>query len=347
MPVRSHQELTDLCCRLLRSAGASRGVANKVARHLVGSNLVGIDSHGIMRLADYVSWLLEGKVPGDDQLEILKDHNAACLIDAHFTLGPVAISKAAEMVAGKAEKYGVGLASVKNSSHTGRLGEYVEDLALRGFIGFLCCNAQGAGQFVAPWRGKQARLTTNPMAWGFPSGRECGPMVLDMATSVVPEGKVRFSLSCGQNIPEGWVITSDGRPTTNPADLYEAPEGAILPFGAHKGYGLALVVEMLSGGLSGGGCSRPVSERFTHGNAFLLMAIQVETFRSTTDFTGDVDDMLRYVKSCAPVNPREQVLVPYEIESTERQRKLEEGISIPDAIWEKIEQLAAELNVPM
>lgn len=347
MPIKSHEELSEIGSRVLRSAGATDDVADRVARHLVGSNLVGLDSHGIIRLADYATWLQEGKIAGDNRIEVVRDKAATCLIDAHMSFGQVAASQSADIAVQKAQVYGIGLVSVKNASHIGRLGEYVEDIALQGFIGFLCCNAEGAGQLVAPWGGKDARIGTNPMAWGIPSGRESGGMVLDMATSIVPEGKVRVMMRREEEIPHGWVLDSQGQSTTNPADLYGPPVGAILPFGGHKGYGLMLAIEALSGVLSGGGHARPAvaDAWFTHGSTFTMMAIEVESFRSLTEFTDDVDEMLSHMKSSPPTTPDAEVLVPYEIESREKAVRLANGITIEDSTWDKVVQVASGLGI--
>ena len=347
MPIKSHEELSELGSRILRSAGAADEVADRVSRHLVGSNLVGLDSHGIIRLPDYVAWLQEGKIAGANRMEVVRDKAATCLIDAHMSFGQVAASQSADIAVQKAQAYGIGLVSVKNASHIGRLGEYVEDIALQGFIGFLCCNAEGAGQLVAPWGGKEARIGTNPMAWGIPSGRASGSMVLDMATSIVPEGKIRVTMRRGEEIPHGWVLDSQGRSTTNPADLYGPPVGAILPFGGHKGYGLMLAIEALSGVLSGGGHARPAvaDAWFTHGSTFTMMAIEVESLRSLTEFTDDVDEMLDHMKSSPPTTSDAEVLVPYEIESKEKALRLANGITIEDATWDKVVQTASGLGI--
>lgn len=347
MPKKSHEELSKLGSQILRSAGAADKVADRVARHLAGSNLVGLDSHGIIRLPDYGAWLQEGKIAGENRLEVFKDKGATCLIDAHMSFGQVAASQSADIAVHKAQTYGIGFVSVKNASHIGRLGEYVEDIALKGFIGFLCCNAEGAGQLVAPWGGKEARIGTNPMAWGIPSGRASGSMVLDMATSIVPEGKIRVMMRRGEAIPNGWVIDSQGQSTTNPADLYGPPVGAILPFGEHKGYGLMLAIEALSGVLSGGGHARQATKEswFTHGSTFSMMAIEVESFRSLTEFTDDVDEMLSHMKSSPATTPDAEVLVPYEIESREKAIRLENGIMIEDTTWDKVAQFASTLGV--
>ena len=345
MPNKSHVELQDLGTRMMQAAGAEQSVAQRVVEHLVESNLVGIDSHGVIRLTDYIRWLPEGKAIGDNRMEIVQDRDAACHVDAHFTYGAVAGLEASRLAAEKARRCGVGIVSVKNSTHTGRIGEYVEHLARDGFIGFFCCNAQGYGQFVAPWGGKEPRLTTSPLAWGFPSDREGRVIVVDMATSASPEGRIRLKARRGEPIPVGQVIDAEGRDTTYPTDLFGPPPGAILPFGRHKGYALALVVEMLAGALSGGGCPRPVDTKYTHENAFFVMAIDVEAIRPLGAVAQQIDEMLDYVKSSPPVHPAGEVLFPYERELRERKRRIVEGIDVEVPTWNGIVELAESLGV--
>lgn len=330
---------------MMQAAGATESVARRVVEHLVESNLVGIDSHGIIRLTDYISWLSEGKVASDNRMEVLQDRDATCLIDAHFTFGALAGSEASRLAAEKARQHGVGIVSVKNTTHTGRIGEYVARLANDGFIGFFCCNAQGYGQFVAPWGGIEPRLTTAPLAWGLPSGREGRVIVVDMATSASPEGRIRLKARRGESVPLGHVIDGEGRDTTNPNDLWGPPPGALLPFGQHKGYALGLVVEMLAGALSGGGCPRPVDTKYTHENSFFVMAIDVEAIRPLAGVAQDIDAMLDYVKSSPPVDPEGEVLFPYERELRKRERLIVEGIEIEEPTWKSIVELAESLGV--
>lgn len=327
------------------AAGAAPDVAARVSQHLVNSNLVGIDSHGVIRLTDYVSWVQEGKAAPDNRVEILNDQGGTALLDAHFTFGPVAASQAAQMAAGKARKLGVGIISVKDATHIGRLGEYVYELASEGLVGFVCCNAQGAGQMVAPWGGKQGRLTTNPLAWGFPSGRAEGPVVMDMSTSAWPEGKVRVKHRRNEKVPLGVLIDADGRDSTDTHDLYGSPGGALLPAGQHKGYALSLMVEFLSGVLSGGGSCHAPAAQFTHVNSFCMMAIGVESIRSLTDVTSDFDAVLAYVKGSLPIQEGGEVLVPYEPESRQYNRILKDGIEVEQATWDSITELAESLGV--
>ena len=165
-------------------------------------------------------------------------------------------------------------------------------------------------------------------------------MVMDMATSAWPEGKIRLKIQKGEQIPQGVVINAQGRDTTEPADLLGPPPGAILPMGQHKGYALGLMVEILSGALSGGGSCRPLDTLYTYENAFFLMAIEVQSIRALSDVAVDVDAMLSYVKSSAPVEAGGEVLVPYERECRLRQQRLREGVPIDQGTWKSLVELA-------
>tara|TARA_B100000809_G_scaffold104972_1_gene103484 strand:+ start:1281 stop:2327 length:1047 start_codon:yes stop_codon:yes gene_type:complete len=345
MITKSPEMLRTLGSSIMQAAGATQPVAECVTDHLVSANLVGIDSHGFMRLPDYAGWLVDGKAAADDRMEMVNDGGATCLIDANYTYGAVAATKACAMAIEKSRELGAGLISVRNATHIGRLGHYAEDLADAGHIGFICCHARGAGQFVAPWGGREPRLTTNPLAWGFPSGRDAGALVMDMSTSAAPEGKIRLAQRRGEAIPPGIVIDADGQTTTDPAALHGSPPGAILPFGEHKGYVLALAVEALAGALSGGGVSRPVDEVYTHGCNFFLMAARVDAFLPRAQFEQELDAMLDYVKTSAPINPDEPVRVPYELESRLRCRRSSDGITIDDASWQRVVDLAGNLDL--
>lgn len=347
MVIKQGDELAELCARILEKAGAEPAVADRVSRHLIDANLAGVDSHGVLRLPDYAAYLQDGRVAPDDRLEIISDRGAACLVDAHSTFGIVAAHRASQLAAERARKLGIGSVSVRDSTHIGRLGDYMENMARDGLVGFICCNAQGAGQFVAPWGGREARLSTNPMAWGFPSGRDQGPLVLDMATSAWPEGKVRLKMRMGQPVPPGRVIRADGTGTTDPNDLFGPPPGALLPFGEHKGYGLGLVVEILSGALSGGGCCHFRDTSHTHKSAFFVMAIDVRSLLPLGQTTDIIDRLLAWVKTSAPVQPDGEVLVPYELEVRERKQRSRQGIPLGDEIWRRIVSVAQELKVPL
>src|SRR5258708_25530512 len=208
MPVISADKLKALSIRIFTAAGVNPEVAERVASHLVESNLVGMDSHGVMRLPTYVEWVKNGTVACDNRIEVLQDKGATVMLDGHTTFGPVAAAYAAELAVTKARQFGIGLVTARDVSHIGRLGEYVDTIAHQGLIGFACANLQGAGQGVAPWGGRDGRISTNPMAWGIPTTTD--PIILDMATSASSEGKVRIKRRRSQPIPQGWALDAAG-----------------------------------------------------------------------------------------------------------------------------------------
>lgn len=345
MPTIHADQLKALVNRIFDAAGLESAIARRTTDHLVDANLAGVDSHGVLRVPDYVDMLLKGRMARGDEIEVVRDFAATALWDAHYTFGQYSAWRATDTALDKAGQFGIGMVAVRNSSHIGRLGEYVERMARAGFIGFMSANLQGSGQRVAPFGGRSARLSTNPIAWGIPTSGT--PMVIDMSTSVSAEGRVRVKLRRGEKLTPGWLLDSQGNPTTDPADLYGPPYGAMLTAGGHKGYGLSLVAEALSGILSGGGWSRPIGEVERLENGFAVIAIHVEAFGPLDDFVKGNDELLAHCKNTPPVDGVQEVLVPNEPETRSRQRRLKEGIPIEEDTWKMIVETAERLNVPL
>ncbi len=343
MPIKFAGELEDLMIRTLGATGVVPPIAERVARHLVGSNLVGVDSHGLIQFPGYLEFLKQGKIATDNRIEIIRDQGAIALLDGHLTFGMVVVDRAIEIGVNKAREFGAGVVSARNSAHIGRLGEYVEDISRQSLIGFICNSAQGMGQGVAPWGGREIRLSTNPLAWGIPSERE--PIILDMSTSTVSGGKIQLKLHGGEELPTGWAIDEAGKPVTDPADFHNPVLGAMLLAAGYKGYGLALVVEALAGALSGGGCVRPEAPLEGSGFDFTLLAIDVAAFCPISDFKKVVDNFVTYVKTATPLDPAEEVRVPGELRTIERQRRLTEGIYIEDETWNRLVEAARSVGV--
>lgn len=260
-------------------------------------------------------------------------------------------SKAAAIAATKARDGGVAAVTVRNSYHLGRLGSYVEELAQDGLLALLLANAHGTGPCVAPWGGAQRRLATNPLAVGIPTTSEClsGAIVLDMTTSAVAEGKVRVKRNRAERVPDGWLLDAEGRPTNEPESLYGEPRGSILPFGgsggAHKGYGLNVVVDLLAGALSG--ASTTGTPDAQHGNAFFFMVLDPFQFVAADDYYQMVDGFVSFVKSSAPMAGFEEVLVPGEIEERARAEREEKGIFVEEETWRQILACADALGVSL
>ena len=343
MPTKFAGELEELMIRTLRATGVAPSISERVARHLVGSNLVGVDSHGLIQFPDYLESVKQGKIAKDNQIEVIRDHGAIALLDGHLTFGMVVVDQAIDMGISKARKFGASVVSARNSAHIGRLGEYAEDIARQSLIGFICNSSQGMGQGVAPWGGREIRLSTNPLAWGIPS--ESDPIIFDMSTSSVAAGKIQLKLHRGETLPTSWEINTAGTPVTDPADFHNPRLGAMLLAAGYKGYGLALVVEALAGVLSGGGCVWPEAPLIGSGYAFTLLVIDVAAFCPIAKFTKEVDNFITYVKSATPLDIAEAVRIPGKLSPVKRQQRLTEGISIEDETWNRLVEAARSVGI--
>ncbi|MBX6316517.1 MAG: Ldh family oxidoreductase, partial [Isosphaeraceae bacterium] len=254
MPILSASILYDFATRLFEAAGVSRAEAEVVAANLVGANLRGHDSHGVLRIPQYIDFIERGEYRLGVDLLVLSETPAVLVCDAQWGLGQVQAHRLLDRLLPKVRELGLGAATARHCGHIGRLGEYAERAAEQGLILITTVNNNGAGQRVAPPGGIAGRLGTNPLCIAIPTATT--PVVLDFGTSVVAEGKVRVHYLNGKTpVPEGWLLDHRGQPTTDPSVLYEPPFGSILPMGgsqAYKGFGLGLVLDMLAGGLTGG-----------------------------------------------------------------------------------------------
>jgi LDH2 family malate/lactate/ureidoglycolate dehydrogenase len=219
--------------------------------------------------------------------------------------------------------------------------------ATAGMMGSVLISGYGGKDLVAPWGGREPRLAANPLSWAAPTGY-VWPFLVDITTSVVPEGKVRVALNAGKQLPEGCLLDQQGIPATNPADLYPPNGGALLTFGGivgHKGYSLNLVAEMFVGALSGMGCRG--FDNGNNGNGVFLQAFDISRFLPLERFIESVQGLIAHLRSCPPQPGVEEVLIPGEVEYWAQRRLLEEGIPVSDGTWKGIEEAAAEFCVAM
>lgn len=326
--------LTDFVARIFHAAGVSTAVADQVAASLVASNLAGHDSHGVVRVMQYLGAVERNET--DAHATPLITHQTAVMatIDAQRAFGQVAGAFAMQTALDKARVAGLAAVALHNSSHVGRLGEWVEMAAAEGMIGLAFCNGGRSGGIVAPFGGAARRLGTNPIAAAVPlAGRP--PFVLDFATSAVAEGKVRVARNGGKEIPTGWVLDKDGNPTTNPADLYEG--GMLVPAAGHKGYSLSLLVDLLGGMLTGGG-SAPQSGTM-QSNGVLFIVLDVAAFRSPEEFQAEAAELAERIKSTPPAPGFSAVLLPGEPEQQTAAQRRANGVPLDDGTWA---QLVAE-----
>jgi uncharacterized oxidoreductase len=344
MPRYNQQQLLDLSETILRHHGATDRESEIVGNHLVDANLAGHDSHGVIRLPQYIQDIDAGLIRPGEAHTLCTQTETTAVIDANGVFGQVAGHDATLLARDKARKQGLAAVTVRRSNHTGRLGTYGEMLAAENMVSLVMVNGGGRGQWVAPFGGRQRRLSTNPMVMAAPSPGHF-PLLLDMSSCVAPEGKVRNYLQRGERVPAGWLVDADGHETTDPQALYTENPAALLPLGGsagHKGFGLAVMIDVLAGALSGAGCSRPetASDQGSGHSGLLIIAIDVACFQTTSDFFGELEPLVRHLKSCPPAAGFTEVLVPGESEFRARQDRLEQGIDIPEETWSKITRVA-------
>lgn len=338
MPTFAASDLTLFASQVFQAIGAPPTTATRVAQALVDSNLVGHDSHGLIRIPQYLRDVQLGRVNPTASPTIIHATPATAVVDGQWAFGQVGASFALEQAMSRAKTLGLGAAGLRHAWHVGRLGEYAETAAQAGLVTLMLCNSVAAR--VTPFGGREPRFATNPLCWGVPVPGQ-PPVILDFATSMVAEGKVRLAHTAGKPIPVGWVMDALGQPTTNPSDLYTG--GALLPFGGHKGSGLALIVDLLGGLMIGMGA--PSVPDTTLGNGMLIIALDPAAFGAADAFAQDATTLLARVKDTQPAPGFEGVMLPGEPEVMTRAKRLASGIPIDSATWAAIVEAARGAGV--
>ena len=328
----SAEELVGLSRTVLEDAGAAPAAARAVAESLVEANLRGHDSHGVRRLAPYLQFVRDGHVDPAAQPEVTRRQGAIAIVDGCRGFGQLAARLAVVELLGLARDHGVGAVVIRRGNHVGRLGEYVEALAGEGLVALAFCNSDPT---VAPFGGRERRLGTNPLAWAAPRRPPAEPLVMDWATSATAEGKLAIARALGETAPEGALVDAAGVPSLDPEAFYDG--GALLPFGAHKGSGLSVMIELVGGVLSGVGVSS--LDGHDEGNGTVLVALDVEAFVPREEFEAQAEAFCAELAATAPAQGFDEVLVPGEIERRTRARRAHEGIPIPAATWSELESL--------
>ena len=252
MPILNAEELMPFTQQVFEACGSPPPEAALVADHLVSSSLLGVDSHGVMRIPQYVRDVRGGTIQPGAPITVPKTDHATAVIDCGWNFGQVGATRAMEMAIDKARQYHAACVVTQRCGHAGRLGAYMEIAAREGFVALGVCNSPRHGHFVLPWGGRQARLATNPMSFAIPT-KSGDPILADFSTAAAPEGKIRVFRDQRRRLPEGWIVDAQGKPSTNPADFYGPPMGAILPFGretGYRGFALSLLVEVFWEGRS-------------------------------------------------------------------------------------------------
>jgi hydroxycarboxylate dehydrogenase B len=325
------------------ACGAPSEEAALIAEHLVKANLMGYDSHGIIRIPQYVNDVKRGVVVPGAPVTLKNQTDTTAIVDCGWNFGQVGAFRALQCAIDKARAHNIGMIVTQRCNHAGRLGAYTQAAAEQGFVALGFCNSPpGDGHFVAPWGGREGRLSTNPMSFAVPCGNG-SPILGDFSTSQTPEGKLRLYRNQKKLLPHGWIVDAEGKPSNDPADFYGPPRGAILPFGGelgYRGFALGLLVESLSGLLAGMSTVKPQP-----GNGLCFIVVNVAAFLPQVEFAVLTQELRAYVKSCPTAANYQEITLPGELDFRLMQERTLHGIPVDPQTWKQICECAESVGV--
>lgn len=341
-----HARLLSLASKIVAAGGSKPDEAAIVADHLVEANLRGHDSHGVGMLVAYVRDFEAGTLKVNQTPEIVSDTGTISVWDARAGYGQVVAKQAVEWAIAAAKKHGVAVNGLRNAHHIGRVGTYGEIAARAGMVALHFVNVASGAPGVAPFRGREGRFLTNPVCIAIPGTATNEPILLDFATSRVALGKVRVAYNSKKPMMEGALLDHAGKPTTDPSVMYNPPRGTVLPFGEHKGSGLALVCELLAGAIVGSTSVSTMTppERGIL-NGMLTIVIDPGRLNARDAMLAEIDTMIAWVKSAAPSDPELPVLVAGEPEQIAKAERIKHGVHVDEETWSQLTAIAERYQI--
>ncbi len=320
---------------LFSKAGMVADDATFMGSCLVDADLRGVHSHGTRYAVNYVRSLQSGSWNPRPNIQVVRDKHATAVIDADKSGGHVVARRAMTLAIEKAKMYGTATVVVRNSTHCGAMAYYTQMAADAGCVGFASTNA---GHLMAPWGGKDRIIALNPLSWAAPTNKPWS-IDLDMATSVVAGSKLGMSIEKGEQIPAGWALDENGKPTTDPA---AALKGVMLPVGGPKGYGMSVCLDMLTGVLSGGRFGKGLGGP---GAAHFFQATDIEAFMPLDEFKSRMGELIDQIKNSALAPNSTGIFLPGEIEYNNKSARQTSGIPMTAGVMDEIEKVAGELGI--
>jgi uncharacterized oxidoreductase len=343
VPRFDHKQLFDFTQSLLAAGGMPADDANLVARLLVKADLRGYPGHGVTRVAPYLAWIKDGTINLRERPRVLREGRVSAVIDGNHYIGQAAAHMAMALAIRKAQDHGVGVVTLSRASHSGRLADYIEMATEAGMIAMAAVSV-GSGTTTL-YGGMERIIGTHPMAFGIPT-RNSQQIILDFATASMSMGEIQKRVAKNEPIPDGVILDGHGNPTNDFSAFRGPPRGVFLPFGGHKGSGVALITEILGGLLSGNGLAKNWWDKGGHGiNGVFLQAIAVEEFQPLDEFLDRIDELIAFVKSRKVAPGFKEILLPGEQGRRNEARQIREGVEIDEATWNELRELAAELEV--
>lgn len=336
------EKLKRFCQQVMETTGLPEEDSRWFSDSLINANMRGINSHGLTRLKTYYTRAADGLVDPKAEIEIVSDMPSLLVIDGKNGMGVSSAVRAMDLCIERAKENGACFAAVRGGNHFGYAAYFAEQAARAGMIGLAMANGPVA---IAPIGGKEAKLGTNPLAVAIPAG-DMPPLVLDMATSVVARGKVTLAKKEGKSIPEGWGIDKDGNPTTDPAQV-----NCVLPFGGAKGYGIALIIEILCSCLSGAKTGQTMGSFYDFSgkhqdSGFFLGAFNVGGVMPLELFGQRTDELFTSIKDSPRAENCDEIFIPGEIELRKAQKSQSEGIEIPPAVLAELLEVSQRCGIP-
>ena len=339
------ERLRRFVTRIFTCAGAEDALAKETTDHLVLANLKGHDSHGVGMVPTYVGNIVRGNLQPNAHMAVRRDTGAVILADGCFGFGQVVGREATDLAISRSRETGLVCLGLRNAHHLGRIGTYGERCGEAGLVSVHFVNVVGHEPLVSPWGSRERRLQTNPFCAVVPRPDDA-PIVLDMATSAIAFGKVRVAYMSGKPVPDGVLRDHAGEPTNDPKAMFEAPVGSLGPFGTYKGYGLALMCELLGGGLAGEWTMQPGNERIgTVVNNMLMFVLDPDALGGHDAFEREVLAMVDYVKGAAPAPGFDHVRIPGEPEREAAAERSVNGIPIDDNSWQALLEAARQAGM--
>jgi uncharacterized oxidoreductase len=339
----SPEFLQTLGTKVFTACGAAHDHAAIVAEHLVASNLMGVDSHGVVRIPLYVGRIRAGEIDLGGAVSVVSEQGATAVVDCGFNFGQLGGLRALEVAVAKAREHKVACVVTKRCRHIGRLGHYTHMAAEEGMFAQVFVTGAKSGHFVVPYGGSQGRLPPAPVSWAVPGPDH--PIVADMAMSTASLGKIMVYRNRGEPLPKGWIVDAAGNPSTDPNELFKSPPGHILPFGGnvgYKSYAFLLLAEILAGRLAGTGILDDVPLG-TNGVCFIV--VDISAFLPLQRFKTLVAEMIDYIKSSPPAPGFDEVVLPGELDFRTCLERKAQGIPIEPVTWQQIKDTAEELGV--
>ncbi len=344
----SFNNLKSFCKQIYRRVGVPDDEADMVADLLARSDLRGVETHGVMRLPIYIQRLQKGYVRGVCKITTVKGKGSTVFLEAHGSMGHVVAHKAMEIAIQKANEYGIGWVSVKDSGHFGVAGLFSMMALEKDFIGYVVTNS---APMMAPYGGRDRILGNNPLSYAFPADQYL-PIVLDMSISMVSSGKLILCRKKGEKIPLGWAYDKDGFPTEDPYEGYEGG-GSLAPIGGYKGYGIVLAHEMLTSGLTGGKWTQHIKSLYEEdksgiqGTCHSFMAIDPDCFIGREKFKKEMDRYIKSIKESGKAKDAKEILMPGEPEYQTEANRLKEGIPLAPATVKELVALGESFGISL